>query len=106
MSIKKKYRQYFELVKRLLEEKEAYRDSDMMLLNRVHNDELIAMGLHPTSLSVYKYWQLVVKGALSDESTLERCRRKVQEEFPTLRGKKWYLRQGRQLDVVKSIQDL
>lgn len=106
MSTKKKYRQYFELVKKLLTEKAAYRDSDTMLLNRIHNDELIALGYHPTSLPVYKYWQLVVKGALSDESTIERCRRKVQEEFAELRGAKWYARQGRQLDVIKAVQDL
>ena len=93
-------------MKGLLQEDARYRDNDTLLLNRVHNDEIIAQGFSPIRMSVYIYWQWMVSGKLSDEATIKRCRRKVQQECIELRGQKYHERNGQQLDVVKALQEL
>ena len=45
-------------------------------------------------------------GKLPSYESISRCRRKVQEETPTLRGRKWEKRHSKQKNVKNEIKEL
>lgn len=83
MKISKKYN----LVKRLLEQGEEYRDDYLKLLARVWYDEMAIK-----SMSAFDFLHGLRTKQYSHAESIMRARRKVQEEHPELRGKNYKVR--------------
>ena len=92
MNVKKNYNK----VKKLLEEKEIYRDSYNSLLARVWYDEMPMKNL----LAV-DFLHLLKNGQLSHPESIMRVRRKVQEDHKELRGKTYNYRKTKEYEQVK-----
>ncbi len=86
----------YEKIKRLLEIKPKYRDDYNALLSRVWYDEM-----QNKSLSAIDFLHLLNNKQLSHPESIMRCRRKIQEEHPHLRGKTYKQRKTKE---VKSVQ--
>ena len=86
----------------LLTDHPSLRDSDERLTaniwyNYIKNiDELTAREIM-TSFA---------EGNLPSYESISRCRRKIQEEKPELRGKKWIKRHAKQKDIKNEIKEL
>ena len=93
-----------ELVLQLLEENAKFRDSDSKLTFRIHRIELEKTGKDLKTISAYEYALKVINGELSSRVSISRCRRKIQEARPELRGLKWKERQARQIPYVEEIR--
>lgn len=81
----------------ILTKKPELRDSDDKLAALIWFHELKEKGIsHETA---YQIARIIGKGELTSFESISRSRRKVQEEYPELRGKLYAKRQGRQKDV-------
>lgn len=84
-----------------------YRDSDPLLTNRIHYDELVAMGYaDPLAVTMKTFFELRRKQSLTSEHSISRARRKVQELDPSARGEKYKVRQSRQIDVIDELKGI
>lgn len=90
-------------VKSYLLKDDKYRDSDEMLISRLWNDYLISMEYEPKTISAYDFLCLYATGQIPNSDAITRARRKLQEEFEYLRGKKWIERQKEADDFKKRI---
>lgn len=79
-----------ELIEALLREHPKLRDSDRRLVSNVWAHELNQLGL-PYSKALEKF----ADGSLTSPDSISRCRRKIEEDHPELRGKTWADRQSR-----------
>ena len=78
------------------------RDSDNMLMARIWHDEIEAsQGLIENATEVLI---AIAKRQLSPWESATRCRRKIQEKYPELRGQKYNLRQGKAKQVNKEMK--
>lgn len=93
-----------ERVRRLLLEKEEYRDDDEALLVRFWWDELKAVG-DPNNMTAKELLNRIKMGQLTAPDVINRARRKVQEEWVETRGKKYALRHKEQENVRKGINN-
>lgn len=93
-------------IHKLLASDPKYRDDDNLLMNRVQYDEIISMGLDPKQVPVYDFFRFRIKNLITDEDTITRLRRKVQEEHPETRGEKYKKRQAKQAEVQDDLRDL
>lgn len=78
------------------------RDSDQKLVARVWSDELKRMGKNPEQMSSYEMLCMYAKDELQSADYICRCRRKVQEENPELRGETYNHRQHIETEKVKA----
>lgn len=90
-----------ELVEGLLTQYTDLRDSDEMLVAWIW--KLETDKLNYPQLSADKFFQMMAKGMFSSSETITRLRRKIQEENPSLRGKKYVERQAKQEKVKKEL---
>ena len=91
-------------VKKLLTENPHLRDNDNKLISNFWNKEVINLGIDLQKVNGYKILVLFSEGKLTSPESIGRIRRKLQEEFPHLRGDKWEERQGRlQKKVIKQL---
>lgn len=90
-----------DMVKALLTRYTDLRDSDEMLVAWIWKTQVDQMN-YP-QLSADKFLQMMAKGMFPSSETITRTRRKVQEENPELRGKKYYDRQAKQEQVKKDL---
>lgn len=89
-------------VKDLLERRPRLRDSDMRLLANVWYFEMMQMDINPSKTDAYKMLDLISSNKLSNPSSIRRCRAKLQELHPELRGDKYASRQKVETEEVKS----
>ena len=90
-----------DIIKALLTQYTDLRDSDDMLVAWIWKTQVDKMN-YP-QLSADKFLQMMAKGMLPSSETITRTRRKVQEENPELRGKKYKERQAKQEQVKKDL---
>lgn len=83
-------------VKHLLTTEPKYRDSDEKLVARIWNDEL-----REKNLTAYEFFCLYAKNEVTNSDSITRARRKVQQEFPALRGATWQQRQTKETEDTK-----
>lgn len=104
MSISKEIKQVRSIVLRLLTEDARYRDSDKMLSARIWSEQLGGMQ-NLKNMSSYDFLAKYVdlKGGLYSQESIGRCRRKLQEEFIDLRGKKYKQKKGEQKPVKEEL---
>ena len=81
-----------DVVKTLLIQKPHLRDSDPKLIATYWFNELKKMAINPNNISAMKFLKMFADSALTNVKTIERMRRKLQEECPELRGKLYKVR--------------
>lgn len=96
----------YPIVVALLREDARYRDSDNLLKNRIHRDELLKMKIDVRKLSVFNYWELEQKKKLTNPHSISRARRKAQELLADTRGTKWKKRQANQPDYIEKLGNI
>ena len=74
-------------VKNLLIQKPHLRDSDSKLIATYWFNELKAKQIDPADITGLEFMKLFADSRLTNIKTIERMRRKLQEEHPELRGK-------------------
>ena len=90
-------------VTEILENHTKSRDNDMQLLAIVWNIELGGKEVS-SNMDTFHFFCLLSKKKLSNPVSLWRCRQKIQEENPQLRGKKWKARQEHSKNVVEELR--
>jgi hypothetical protein len=93
----------YPIVVGLLREDARYRDSDNLLVHRIHRDELLKKRIDVRKFSVFNYWELVNSKMLCNRDSITRARRKAQELLPDTRGNKWKKRQANQPDYIAKL---
>jgi hypothetical protein len=83
-----------EVVKQLLIDKPHLRDSDNKLIATYWFNELKEKQIDPNKINGLEFMQMFASNKLTNIKTIERMRRKLQEECPELRGKAYELRKG------------
>lgn len=77
--------------------------------SRNSDDSLIAnywfrdMGKALSGLSAYGMLGLIAKGKLTNPESIRRCRQKLQEEYPELRGKTYRDRHNRKEEIKNQL---
>ena len=79
---------------------ENMRDSDLELLSQMWAGEIVSYGHNPDKISAFDFLKNLADGKFSSPESIVRVRRKLQEQHPELRGKKWEQRHRAQ-EVVK-----
>jgi hypothetical protein len=83
-----------EVVRELLTIKPHLRDNDSMLIAAYWWRELKGKEIDPNKMNGLEFMQMFANNKLTNIKTIERMRRKLQEECPELRGKAYELRKG------------
>ena len=83
-----------EIVKQLLIDKPHLRDSDNKLIATYWYMELKQKKIDPNNINALEFMQMFADSKLTNIKTIERMRRKLQEENPELRGKVYNERKG------------
>ena len=83
-----------EVVKQLLIDKPHLRDSDNKLIATYWFNELKEKQIDPNKINGLEFMQMFANSKLTNIKTIERMRRKLQEECPELRGKLYIERKG------------
>ena len=81
-----------EVVKQLLIDKPHLRDSDNKLIATYWFNELKEKQIDPNKINGLEFMQMFANSKLTNIKTIERMRRKLQEEHPELRGKLYIAR--------------
>jgi len=86
----------------LLNQYSEFKDNDQQLVAWFWKLEMEAHG-YPSSMPTQTFFKLMAFGKLTSSDTITRVRRLVQEENPSLRGKKYIERQAKQEKVKKEL---
>ena len=86
----------------LLNQYSEFKDNDQQLVAWFWKLEMEAHG-YPSSMTTQTFFKLMAFGKLTSSDTITRVRRLVQEENPSLRGKKYNERQAKQEKVKKEL---
>ena len=81
-----------EVVKQLLIDKPHLRDSDPKLIATYWWRELQRKNINPSEMNGLEFMKMFADSKLTNIKTIERMRRKLQEECPELRGKLYKVR--------------
>jgi len=90
-------------IKRLLTENPAYRDNDQRLLVRIWVDKL---GNELYNTTVIELMRKIRRGEMPNSSSIIRCRAKLQEIHPHLRGKLYEKRHKRQKAIIEELDEI
>ncbi len=85
-TVKNEIKKIESVVKKLLERDRTYSDSDSRLCCKVWLDELTVRGVDAKEFSVYDFFLLLFKNEITTAGSITRARRKLEENFPALRG--------------------
>ena len=97
------------LIKSFLEKgglNKSFRDNDNKLIAVVWNKLLKEMDIDSKEISGWTLLTHLSKGDLPTPESITRCRRKLQEEIPELRGLTWTKRHKKQTEVKKELSNL
>lgn len=86
-----------QLVKSVLVQSEKARDDDRYIDAVIWNKEAERLGL----TSIKEFINAYYRGKITDPNSISRVRRKLQELYPELRGKKYEERQGQLQEEAK-----
>ena len=94
-----------EKVKELLEEYHEYRDDDLRLISAFYFQNY---GKHATfqNMSGMEFLMNFSKGVYLSPDQITRIRRKLQEDFPHLRGTKYAQRHKSEIETREEIKEL
>ena len=100
--MKKKIVKLVDRVTRLLTAKSDLRDNDRRLICNIWWKSVS----NPELLMFEDFINLYIKGEIPESDSITRCRRKVQEENKSLRGKSWDFRHGLEKMVVDELREI
>ena len=89
------------IIRDLLIKHPHLRDDDNKLLANVWFQTVI-----PLEEAWMDFLAIVAKGDIPSPKAISRCRRKLQEMHPSLRGEQWYKRHKMQEQVVIELQEM
>ena len=90
-------------VKALIMQYTDFKDNDNQLVAWIWKLELEALGYPSTNTPASNFFKMMAWGKFTSSETITRVRRKLQEEFPELRGKNYDKRQAKQSEVKKDL---
>lgn len=90
-------------VKALLSQIPTLRDNDQSLIAWVWRGELQEAGLSSENIDLIL--SVIAKGKITPAETITRCRRKIQELHPELRGSEYVSRKQRQEPVKTELKE-
>lgn len=82
------------IVKSFLKQKPYLRDDDERLTTHIWFKELEILGIDPHTTPITEFLRKYADKKITQAPSISRMRRKLQEEDPFLRGKKYYKRKG------------
>jgi hypothetical protein len=100
-----KIKPVYERVKLLLESHSHYRDNDNMLVSKIWWQEIFGgakVKRENCTMSLYDFLTNYTNGEVTSADSITRARRKLQEEFPHLRGKTYNQRQNVETEKTKT----
>ena len=77
------------------------RDSDEKLVANIWHSSIRKLG--GANLSAFEFLQIYANGNIPNSESITRCRRKIQEENPELRGKNYQERQEKQETIKEEL---
>ena len=89
---------YKDHVLKLLKSKPHLRDDDNKLISNIWYSQI-----KNRELTAFQFLQEFSLGKVANPQSIRRIRRKLQEEFPELRGKKWCERHSEQTNVIEQL---
>lgn len=92
-------------VKELLKKNEHLRDDDNKLVANYWYKELQNSSVNTNSFTAHDFLNLYANGNMTPADSITRARRKLQEQFPELRGKNWKERQKHTEKVKKQLYE-
>ncbi len=87
---------------KLLTDYPDLRDNDYQLIAVIWEFEID----NPTNISALQFFNDFANGKYTNPESIRRCRAKLQEEMPELRGKKYITRHRHQTDVIDQLKEL
>lgn len=100
---KKKIKDLHDIVKGLLHQDSRYRDNDSLLVNRIQKQEIEEMGKNISTMNVLDFFKLKAEGRITEDDSITRARRRVNEYYPETRGTSYKRRQQKQLGVIDDV---
>ena len=91
-----------DLITKLLSDHPHLRDDDYQLISEIWGYETLA--LH-TDNSIAQFLTDFGNGKYTNPESIRRCRAKLQETMPELRGDKYYKRHRHQSDVIDQLNN-
>ena len=89
----------------LLEAFPNLRDSDTALIAAVWNLQLDLKCIDTDKMTLDEFFNYLITGNLENSETITRCRRKIQQEVPSLRGNYYHKRQAHQKQIKQEIKN-
>jgi len=86
----------------LLTDHPSLRDSDERLTANIWHDHI----KNVDEIDALTLLSRFAEGKLPSYESISRCRRKVQEEKPELRGKKWFKRHAKEAIIKKQVKEI
>lgn len=93
-----------DVVRDLLERQESTRDSDSELIARVWAREYVKLLGRDLNDSERQLFRSLSRGDFTAAESISRCRRKWQEEDPSLRGENYQKRQFTQTEIQQELR--
>jgi len=94
---------HIEIVEEFLTKYPKLRDDDNRLIANIWHKYLCSKDLVPKDLKTTEFLKLYSEGDIPSPTSITRCRRKIQEENPDLRGKVWDKRHKIAEEISKDI---
>ena len=92
------------MVRKILRKHPVTRDDYNKLISTYWSEELKELGINIHHYNAHEFLMLMWSGKLSSTESITRCRRKVQEVTPELRGKTYKVRQEEcQVEVIEDL---
>jgi hypothetical protein len=86
------------IVTHFLVKNDEIKNNDNVLIANIWFDELKRHGINPKEMNAFEFLAYYAKGQLQNPRSIIRCRAKLQEEQPELRGKK-YIERKKNLEI-------
>lgn len=93
-------------VQKLLESKPHLRNNDNKLIANLFYQDVKSKGENPKTASALSFITDFSEGKITNPQSAIRLRRKLQEEFPHLRGHVWEARHKEEPKVVKDLNTI
>lgn len=90
----------------ILVKDERTRDDDQLLCCKVWSELLFNKGVDVRHQTAYEFLIMYYRNELPLADTITRARRKIQEEHPLMRGKKYAERQAKQQQVISELREI
>lgn len=89
----------------LLLKSERSRENDSVLMANIWGHQLKKLGMDASEMTARELLEMLSNDKLVNWESATRCRRKLQQASPSLRGKNYQLRQEQQEEVKQQVRN-